>query len=186
MSYIKKIGLVTVATTALMVFAGTASATVTYNGSAYTGEISATSTNFEMDGTIDVKCSHSVIAGSTTGGATSYSLSTLTFSECGGDTVTVVNPGTLTYSNNTDTKVILATGSHVTVQVHRWIFGFPVTTHCTYATNNTAVGHMTNGEAKYKLYGANIPQKPTDSACGENTQWTGEYTIINPGALTVD
>ena len=70
MKSVKILGLLAVAAAALMALAGPASATITSGGSAYTGEIVATSSNFEIDGSVDIKCKHSTFAGSTTAAAT--------------------------------------------------------------------------------------------------------------------
>ena len=192
MKYVKMLGLLAVAAAAMMAFAGTASATVTYNGSAYTGTIEATSTNSNLDGTIDVACSHSVVAGSTASGATTSAITTLTFTGCGADTVSPVedktnkNFGYLSIDSN---GTISAEGTEVTVQVHRSVFGFPVTTHCIYKTATkpgTDVGTLTEGTTSIELAGTNIPQVSTDGGCGANAQWTGTYTITKPGALTID
>ncbi|HEX5983192.1 MAG TPA: hypothetical protein VFY69_03200, partial [Solirubrobacterales bacterium] len=175
MKYVKMLGLLAVAAAAMMAFAGIASATVTSGGSAYTGEISASSTNSELDGTVDVKCKQSTVAGSTTSGATSSSISTLTFTECGSDTVSVVKKGSLSISSSGG---VTSSGAEVTVQVHRSIFGFPITTHCIYATGaGTEVGQLTEGTTTIHLLGTDIPRLSTDSGCGENSQWTGTYTI---------
>ena len=184
MKYVKMLGLLAVAEAALMAFAGTASATITSGGSAYTGEISASSSNSELDGTVDVKCKSSTVAGTTTSGATSSSVSTLDFTECGADTVSVVKNGSLSISS---AGSVSSSGAEVTVQVHRSVFGFPVTTHCIYSTGaGTTVGTLTEGTTTIHLLGTNIPQVATDGGCGSNAQWTGTYTISKPGALTVD
>jgi len=185
MKYAKMLGLLAVAAAALMAFAGTASATVTYNGSAYTETIEATSTDSRLDGSVDVACGHSTIACSITGGATEATISSLTFTECGSDTVNIINKGSLKISS---TGTVTSVDAEVTVQLHRTVFGFPVTTHCIYATGKagTNVGTLEEGTDKIILSGTKIPQVSTDSGCGSNAQWTGTYTISKPGALTID
>jgi len=199
MKYFKMLGLLAVAAAALMAFAGTASATITYNGSAYTGTIEATSSNSELDGTVDVKCAKSTVAGNLSNGATTWGFDTLTFTECGSDTVsvignhffigpvTVIDPiGNLRIDSD---GTVYVEGAEVTVQVHRSVFGFPVTTHCIYRTAanpGTDVGDLIEGSTFIALSGANIPQVSTDGGCGSNAQWTGFYKITKPGALTVD
>jgi len=181
--HLKMLGLLAVAAAALMAFAGTASATITSGGSAYTGEIAATSTNSELDGSVDIKCNHAMFAGSTTAGATAFALTTVTFTGCGSDTWSVLKNGSMKISSS---GTISWDGFELTTQTHRTVFGFPVTTHCIYATNNTTIGTLTEGTAQIHLMGTNLPQTPTDGGCGENAQWTGTYTITKPGALTVD
>ena len=201
MKYLKMLGLLAVAAASLMAFAGTASATITNGGGAYDGPLVSSSSNSELDGSVDVKCKSSVVEGSVEKGNTSGTISNLSFTECGGDTVTPIPITEVISSEPTVHKTyygslavasngtVTSSGAEVTVQLHRSIFGFPITTHCIYATNNTAVGTLTEGvnPAVIHLSGTNIPQKPTDSACGESAQWTGTYTVSTPtGAITVD
>lgn len=186
MKYIKIFGLLAVAAAVLTTFAGTASATITSGGSAYTGEIVATSSNNAFDGTVDIKCGHASFAGSTTAGATTFALNSVTFTECGGDTYSVIQNGWLRIDSS---GTVYWEGTELTSQLHRSVFGFPITTHCIYKTAanpGTDVGALTEGSTSIELAGTNIPQVSTDSACGENAQWTGTYTITKPGALTID
>jgi len=183
MRYLKTLTMLVVTAAALTAFAGTASATITSGGSAYTGEIVATSTNSELDGTIDVRCDHSSLAGSTTAGATTFAVTSLTFSECTADTYTAIKNGSLRFDSN---GTIFWEGTELTVQLHRVVFGFPITTHCIYATSGTDIATLAEGTDQINLIGTNIPQKATDSGCGSNAQWTGSYTIVKPGALTID
>jgi len=189
MKYAKILGLLAVAAAALMAFAGTASATITVNGSAYSGHIEATSTNTELDGTVDVKCAKSIVTGNVSNGATTSAVTTLDFTECGSDTVEVTRGGSLRVDSS---GTVYSEDAEVTVTVHRSIFGFPVTTHCEYVTAKnpgTDIGTLTEhvSPPQVHLIGANIPQTETDSGCGANAQWTGTYTFTTPtGAITVD
>jgi len=190
MKYIKTLGLLAVAAAALMAFAGTASATITSPaGTSYGGEIVASSSNSELDGSVDVKCKASTVKGKPSStGDTSGSITSLTFTECGADTVSVINMGTLRLEKQGGGWItVSSTGAEVTVQVHRSVFGFPVTTHCIYATSNTAVGTLSEGTNWHiALSGTNIPQKATDGGCGSNAQWTGTYSGTTPSSLFVD
>jgi hypothetical protein len=196
MKYMKMLGLLAVAAAALMAFAGTASATVTYNGAAYGGEIVATSSNTTLHGSVTIECKKSEVKGSITAGATSGTITTLTFGECGPDTVTVVDSkekatahgGTLSVSNiaGTTEADVRSTGARVTVVVHRTVLGFPVTSHCIYATNNTDIGNLTQHTDVLDIGSSPIPRITTDGSCGETSVWTGSYTITKPGVITVD
>jgi len=201
MRHIKMLGLLTVAAAAMMASAGTASATITSGGSAYTGEIVASSTNFEMDGVIDIKCKQSTLAGSASSGATTFAINSMGFTECGSDTVMhipnteVILKDPTIHSTDYGSLAVASDGTislefaYITVQVHRTVFGFPVTTHCLYETDfltGTDIGKLTEGTTNITIASANIPQKPTDTSCGTSAQWTGNYTISKPGALTID
>jgi len=180
MKYVKMLGLLAVAAAALMAFAGTASATITSpEGTPYDGPMSATSSNTSLDGSVDIACSSSTVSGEVNNGETEGEITTLDFTECGNDTVKVVANGKLTILE----KKVYSKSTVVTVTLHRTIFGFPITTHCEYATpvTKTHVGNLT-GPNTISLIGAVIPQKPTDSACGANAEWTGSYTINTPEA----
>ncbi|HEX5984271.1 MAG TPA: hypothetical protein VFY69_08700, partial [Solirubrobacterales bacterium] len=82
-------------------------------------------------------------------------------------------------------------GAEITVQLHRSVFGFAVTTHCIYTPDNTDLGTFTGSAttkatAKLDLIGPNLPQKTTDSACGSSAQLTGSYTFTSPDYLDMD
>jgi hypothetical protein len=183
MKYVKMLGLLAIAATALMAFAGTASATLTSPaGTKYGGKIIATSTNSELDGTVDITCSHSVVEGTpSAAGSTSGTINTLDFTGCS-RSVTVTANGSLTIASNGEVK---STGARVTVQTT--IFGFPV--HCIYKTENTKVGTLTEGVAPAKMHigSAPIPQEATSGLCGDDAEWTGTYTVTTPAsAIVVD
>jgi hypothetical protein len=183
MKYVKILGLLAVTATALMAFAGTASATITSPaGTKYGGEIIATSTNFEFDSTVDITCSHSEVKGKpTSAGATNITLTTLTFTGCSRSTTTTAT-GTLAIASD---GTVRSTGARVTMQTT--IFGFPV--HCIYKTENTVVGKLTENvaPAKWHIGSAPIPQEETSSLCGEDAEWTGTFTVTKPAtAIVID
>jgi len=184
MKYPKILGLLVVAAAALMAFAGTASATITYTGSAYTGEIAADSSSAELDGTVDLKCDLEV-KGSITNGQTTIPLSTVHFTNCGPDTMSVINNGYWRFDSN---GTLYWEELEVTVLTHRSIFGFPVTTHCilfTHPNPGTDVGTLTEGTDTIHLTGTDLTRRSTDSGCGSTSLLTGTLTITKPGPLVV-
>lgn len=185
MKYVKMLGLLAVAAAALMAFVGTASATVTSPaGTKYTGNIHSTSINTSLDGSVKVSCLHSTVVGYVEDGKTTGNISTLHFSECGKDTVSVLANGSLTIASN---GTVTSTGAIVTVQLHRSLLGFPVTTHCIYETNNTDVGTLVEGtEPVLNIGSAPIPEVATDGACGNDAVWTGSYSVKSPHELVID
>lgn len=188
MKYVKMLGVLAIAAAAMMAFAGSASALLTEgpNDPVDTGDIlHAHSDNTILTGGIEVSCEESTVEGEFFGnGSTSGTITELAFTDCGVDTVTVLNEGhggTLSISS---AGTVTSSGAEVTVQVHRTVFGFPVTTHCEYVTNNTVIGSLTEGtEAILDVHGT-IPKRTTDGACGTST-WEGTYQITEPHTLTV-
>jgi len=192
MKYLKTIGLLVLAAAALLALAGPASAKLTeaVGDEVEAGDpIHAVAVNTSLDGAVDIACAESTVSGEfTENGGTTASLSSLNFTECGSDTVSLIKTGVLTIESNGTVK---SNGAEVTVQIHRSIFGFPITTHCVYATSGTAIGTLEESStlgstAKISIASSGLGQKPTDSACGENSQWTGSYTITTPDYLDVD
>jgi len=187
MRYVKMLGLLSVAAVALMAFAGFASATITSPAStAYTGTIQMTSTGVEFKTGGDVKCGHSLLEGTVTSGATTIPITKLTVNECGTTTFLVLNNGELTIASD---GTITMSGTEYTKQLHRTIFGFPVTTHCILRMEKTPIGKLTEGvePAVWHPEDAPIPSPVTDSACTASAQTIGTYTVIQPkGAITID
>jgi hypothetical protein len=191
MKYIKMLGLLAAMAAALMAFAGTASAKLTEASGdpVDNGEAFRAGGDFGLDGSIDIYCIFSTMEGSVTAaGGTSIKLSSLTFSNCGTDTVTALAKGTLSINSFNE---VFSTGAEVTAQLHRSIFGLPITTHCIYSTSNTNIGSLIeSNEAESKaiilLNSFWVPQKATDSACGETATWTGGYFVHQPSLLYVD
>ena len=187
MNQVKMLGLFVVAAAALIAFAGTASATITSGGSAYTGHLHFESSSWHLDaGPITLSCKSHTLTIPVPWGSTTSSISSMTLTECGSDTVSVTTPGSLRIDSN---GTVYFEGTEVTAQAHRTVFGFPVTTHCIYRTAanpGTDIGALTEGTTSIEMAGTNIPQVSTDGGCGSNAQWTGTYTITKPGALTID
>jgi hypothetical protein len=185
MKHLKTLGSLAVAAAALMVFAGTASATITAPaGTAYSGAFSATSTNNTLHFSVTVECKHSTLGATISEGATSGPVTNLSFTQCGTDTVTVLKNGTLSIASD---GTVSLTGSEFTSTWHRTVLGFPLTTHCIYTFGN--IGTLTEGATPpvIDIGSSQITRLPTDGACGETAVWTGSFTLSEPaGAITVD
>jgi len=229
MKYAKMLGLLAVAAMALMAFASSASATtgtkhiINANKETETVPVAVGDTIHAtnvgeaiLDGTVNIKCKKSTVSGtvSNAGSATetlSGNISTLTFEECGANTVTVLNKGSL--SVHTHWKVVIdkpgtgeeqktepeccepadgngtltSTGAEVTVLTHN-ILG---TVHCEYVTNETDVGTVdgsnnTGKTATLTVDSTPIPRRSTDFGCGSTSEWTAEYTVSTPDYLAID
>jgi len=188
MKYAKMLGLLAIAVAASMALVGTASATITSPpGTVYNGHFEMTSTNTELDGTVDIKCKHVIITGDIVNGSTTAAVTTLDFKECGPDTYLTTRGGYLRLDSN---GTAYLEDAEFTVLMHRTVFGFPVTTHCEYFTQvspGTDIGTLTEGVSppQVHLIGINLAKTPTDSACGENSQWTGTFTFTTPATAIV-
>lgn len=167
--------------------AGTASATVavTSEDEIYTGEIVASSSNSELDGSfVTVKCSNSQVKGAIEthgeGIAASGAVSSLTFSECN-YAVTVKSTGTLAATATSEPDGTLAsTGAEISIATS-------VGT-CVFTTNNTSVGTLTGStstNAIWDLNSSKIPRTGGNFLCGSSGTWTGSYTVTTPEALAV-
>lgn len=202
MKYMKMFGWLVVVASVLMVFAGIASATELTSpkgtklekGAVIEAELEGA---VQLDGTIDIQCQKAGGDGEVTNaGGPSDTVTGFavfgTFSECGKDTVTVLETGTVEiHSLGNGNGTLTSSDAEVTVQVHRTIFGFPITTHCIYATNHTDIGVVTGtgttgGKATHDIGSAPIPQIETDGACGESAILTGTLVVTAPEALYVD
>jgi len=205
MKYAKMLGLLAVAAAALMAFAGSASATtLTITNPPGTKVVAPAHTPIVahavgetiLDGTVNIKCKKSLVEGETENEGSSSTtvkgpLSKLTFEECGANTVTVVNKGSLEIHTDSATAdgngTLTSTGAEVTVLTHN-ILG---TVHCIYITNETDVGTLdgstkTGGTATLTVDSVPIPRASTDFGCGSTSEWTAHYTITSPDWLDVD
>ena len=183
MKYVKMLGLLAVAAAALMAFAGSASATILTSpeGSTYTGEIVATSTNSELDGAfVTVKCGHSEAKGSVEnhgGERVSGPITTLTFTTCNYHT-TVENKGTLEVDTN---GTVYSKEAKVTINTS--------VGSCTFTTaaSGTDVGTLSQGKgASLNINSAKIPRTAGNFLCGSSGTWTGSYDLVTPNDLWVD
>jgi hypothetical protein len=194
MKYAKMLGLLAVAAAALMAFAGSASATTLTDGSGGTlgvGTVIEAGNVGEaiLDGTVNIKCKKSTVKGEVTnaGGASatvSGSVSPLTFSECGANTVTVSKGGTLEIHGQAGNKgTLTSSGAEVTVLTHN-ILG---TVHCIYTTEATDLGTVEGGTgATLKIDSVPINRASTDFGCGSTSEWTAHYTVSKPATLNID
>ena len=198
MKYAKMLGLLAVAVTALMAFAGVASATILTSpaGTTYTSTIKATSTESSLDGAfVTVTCKHSAVegkveshgAGVTAGGK----ISSLTFTECNFPT-TVKKAGSLeihttkvTDANGEVTEPVNGNGTLTSTGAEIEIATSVGT--CIFTTSATDVGTVTGGTtAKLDIASAKIPRTGGNFLCGSSGTWTGSYTINTPDTLLVD
>ena len=186
MKYAKMLGLLAVAVTALMAFAGVASATTLTSpaGTTYTSTIKATSTESSLDGAfVTVTCAHSAVEGkveshgaaSTAGGK----ISSLTFSSCNYPT-TVKKAGSLEiHGLGGGNGTLTSTGAEIEIATS-------VGT-CIFTTSATDVGTLTGGTtAKLDIASAKIPRTGGNFLCGSTGTWTGSYTVNTPDTLLVD
>lgn len=182
MKHAKMLGLFATAAVAVMAFAGTASATLTESPGDPVDEgdtIHAESTDTTVNvGYGAAKCALSTITvvGSKNGGTAGTFETLRFFGGCAFDTVPVLNQrhaGTLAISSG---GTITTSGAEITVQVHRTIFGFPVTTHCTYKTEGADIGALEGGTEPEIQISASIPAAETDGAC-KNLEWRGSYDV---------
>jgi hypothetical protein len=189
MKYAKMLGLLLIAAAALMAFAGTASAKLT---SASGTEIAAGTVikaqsegATSLGGTIKLTCQKSTIEETVSAkGGTSSTVTSLTFTECGANTVSVSTGGTAAVESSGTSK---STNAEVTALTHN-ILG---TVHCIYKTNSTDVGTLTDSSttgstARWDIGSAGIPQVATDFGCKDDAVWTGNYKVTTPDFLDVD
>lgn len=186
MKYLKMLGLLAVAATALMAFAGSAAASVLTSpeGTTYTSSIVATSTNSVLHGSfVTVSCSHSeakgkveqhgVVKGATVNAG--GKVSSLTFTGCNYDT-TVKNEGSLEVTSGNN---VISTGA--SVEIHTSV-GL-----CVFTTNGTSVGTLTEGaSASLDINSSKIPRTSGSFLCGSSGTWTGSYDLTTPNSLWVD
>lgn len=211
MKHMKMLGLVTVAAAALMAFAGTAWANelTTPQGKKIErhAKIKATSEGevyFDSVSKVSCALSHMELDISNTGGKewngdknhpttpTEAEVESLEFTNCGKDTVTTLKGGTLIVTSlGGNAGTVTSNETELTVQIHRTVLGFPITTHCVLKTNNTDIGELTGtgngGITTATLHvSALLTHAATDSACGEASGWFGSYQITTPDHLWVD
>jgi hypothetical protein len=191
----KILSLLMMAIAGLLVFAGSASATtLTSPSGTFVGDGTVLKFQSEgatsLDGTIKITCQKSIVEGEVgTEGVTRKSKNKkITFEECGSNTVTVIEPGTviLHYSLFRGAK-LTSHGKRVTALTHN-ILG---TVHCIYVTSSTEIGTLTGSSetgaaATLDIGSAGIPQESTDFGCKDDAVWTGNYKVTTPSFLDVD
>ena len=189
MKYVKILGLLAVAASALMAFAATASADTATSptGTTYTGTIHAESEGHAIlhNPIAKIECPstvHGHIEVHGAGKTVSGKITTLTFGPCTDEWhVTVVSAGSLSVHGVTGTENgdVFSTGA--TVEATR--FGLT----CRYTTNNTTIGTLTGGSPATLDINASIPFHSGSIFCGSGaTAWTGAYKVTTPSSLYID
>ncbi|HXR60656.1 MAG TPA: hypothetical protein VN732_04955 [Solirubrobacterales bacterium] len=194
MKHLKMLGLLAVAVTALLAFAGTASATTLTSptGTTYTGTITAESIgSTTLHGSFtDVSCTASHVEGKVethgVGKTVGGKIGKLSFTGCNFPT-TVLKAGSLelhavnckTYCTGT----LTSSGAEIKIQtsVGECIF----TTASTHLGTFTGTDH-TGGHPILHIDSANIPRTGGSFLCGSSGVWTGTYTVKTPSTGWLD
>ena len=196
MKQARVVGLLAIAVTALMAFAGSASATILTSpaGTTYTSTIKATSTETSLDGVfVTVTCAHSAVEGKVERHGASVTaegkVNSLTFSSCNYPT-TVKKAGSLEIhtqneggaANNNGT--LTSTGAEIEIATS---VGTCIFTTSIFTPDATDLGRVTGGTtAKFDITAATIRRTGGNILCGWEGEWTGSYTINTPDTLLVD
>ncbi|HKF83819.1 MAG TPA: hypothetical protein VKB23_12775 [Solirubrobacterales bacterium] len=199
MKYVKMLGLLALAATALFAFAASASATTLTSpkGTVYTSTISASTEGHavlhDTSGLgITIECNGGV-SGTVTGHGTSKTvtgpISSLTWTNCTNNwAVSTLKTGTLEAHNiaGTENGTLTSTGAEVTTKQST------TGLHCIYSTNATDIGTLTSstatgGNATLDI-AATITRTGGSSGffCGSAGTWTGSYKVTTPTTGYVD
>jgi hypothetical protein len=189
--YVKILGLLVAAVTALLAFAGAASATTLTSptGTVYTGSISAesegTTTLHNSSLGVSVSCSYSTVSGLVQWhgkGSVSGSISNLTFGGCGEDSVKVLGNGFLeVWDVGSYDGTVFSTWADITIT------DGSTGVSCTYSTGGTDIGTLQGGaSARLTFSGSSIPRKGDSIFCGSTSRWTKSYKVTSPASLYVD
>jgi len=195
MKYLKILGLVAVAASALTAFTGISSAT-TLTSPKWTvvgvGEIIHAATPAGTHAVLDspigkIEC-NMTIQGKVTnagGGAPTQSVEAsvehFSMTGCTGSAVYVPNFGSFKITSSGGGKgVLTATGTEVTIET----FGL----HCIYSTSGTPMGTVTGGSPASIAISATIPRTGGKSGafCGSTAPLTGGFVITNPNPAYID
>ena len=199
MKYVKVLGLLAVAAAALMAFVATASATTATSpkGTVYTGALKGeTEGATTLHGVVDITCNQAAVEGKVeqhgSGTTAAGNISSLTFSECGSNHVTVKTAGSLeahaTAVKGEDSDgTLTSTGAEVSIQ----ITSLSIT--CVYTTNNSDIGTgtltsstTTGGNATIDVESTAIPRTGGSFFCGSSAEWTGSIRVVTPSTLYID
>ena len=184
MNHLKLLGLLAVAVTALLAFAGSAPAASVTSSAGTTPNIVATSTNVAFHGAFTtVECKHSVIewnveshgAGVPVGG----SIDSLDFTECN-HAVTMNNKGgfAIHAAATTGDGTVTWTGGNITIHTSVGI--------CTFTSNGTDIGTLDGKTgAVIDIKSAKIPRTAGNFLCGSSGTWTGSYNVTSPHTLEI-
>ena len=193
MKYIKLMGLAALAATALMAFAGTASAaqltapagTVVKTGTTITASLKAKTSAVLSDtsGFIQNTCTSSTVSGKTTnesGTTITGDIETLDFENCNRPTKTLAG-GTL-HIDGTGTVTGSASEVETETAIGVCVYGTSTGTHLGTLTNaGSATGHAS------LVINAVLPLiKTVIGSCVSDARWKAEYTVTSPVGLTVD
>lgn len=206
MRHVKTFSPLVMAVAVLMSFAGAASATEITSSTGSTPTIHATmSTAIVIHGIGTASCQESTLSatlGEHIEGTPRGSVSSLSFSGCGSDHVTVLTNGTGTNGTgtlqvHTQITTIAHSGGPVTAITHgknnngtftsngtRITISFTrLGVSCLYETQNTKIADVIGGEhARLKIEAASLPRVSGDNAifCGGAAILTGEYNVTHP------
>ena len=199
MKYVKMLGLLALAATALFAFAATASATTVTSpkGTVYTSTISgATEGHAILHDTsglgITIECNGGVSGTVSSHGAgvtAAGSISSLTWTNCTNNwAVTTLKTGSLEVHNISGTENGTLTSSGAEVTTKQSTSGL----HCIYSTSATDIGTVTSstvtgGNATLDI-AATINRTGGSSGilCGSKGTWTGSYKATTPATLYID
>jgi hypothetical protein len=194
MKHLKMLGLAGVMAVAFTAMLGSSTSSATEltspKGTTYKGELrlSAEGSLLLKAGFANITCTESTVAGTPTnfGGPTSTvsgPISTLTFTNCGSSTVTVLKKGSLEVHviGSGPNGSVTSTGSEVTVAQSG--------VSCTYATNSTSIGTLTSSPDALSKATMHISAELTKSAggflCASPARWEGGYWVTAPVPLFV-
>ena len=191
---LRTISTVAMATVAAVLWAGPvpASATVltTAGGGVYTSTIKAEAVgSVVLKGVAEIKCGKSVLESTVEShGAevrTKGKVNSLSFSECGANTVSVIKAGTLELQDTSEGNgTLTSSGAEITVLTHN-VLG---TVDCVYTTSNTEIGTFTGSIATLPEnptmdISGTIPRTGGSGFCGSTGTWTGSYKVTTPSVL---
>ena len=188
-----------VAAIILLAMAGPASATTVTSpsGTVYTSTMKAASegtiTLHNSSLGVSVSCTASSVEGKVqnhgSGVTASGSISSLTFTGCGADAVTVLKAGSLEIHEKQGGNgygTLTSVGAEITIK------NGATGVSCTYTTGTgTDIGTLTGsgstgGNATLDIESATIPRTGDSILCGSKGQWTGSYKVTTPSTVVVD
>jgi hypothetical protein len=187
MNYLKSFGLLVIAVTAMLAFAGNALATTVTSSAGSTPTASATSVNAQLEGSpVPVSCGHSHFHKEEVShgvGPVQWKVTTLSFTNCNYQ-VTVQKAGTLSTHGSSSTGNGTQTSTGMEITIHTSVGT------CVLTTNNTDVGTITGsnntgGNAVWDINSAKVPRTGGNFLCGSSFTWTGSYSITTPASLEV-
>lgn len=183
MKYLKSLGLLAIAVTAMLAFAGNALATTVTSSEGSTPTVSATSVNSALEGSpVTIVCGHSHFHKEEVShgvGPVQWKVTTLSFTDCN-YTVTVQKTGTFSTHGTTSTGDGTQTSTGMEITVHTSVGT------CVITTNNTDIGTIDGGSpAVLNLNSAKLPRTGGNFLCGSSFTWTGSYTFTSPATLEV-